>query len=180
MLKHTFIYIFFSRLVLANESVHHGTNIAELKYYAINFSIFLAILMWKVYPLAKNYFREQHLLMKNHFYTASEKLRLAKIEKDKSQQDLDGLSRKITEMKIESQRDLDVFRVRLKKELEDKASVLKQDLVYQADFEGSALMNNLYAEVIDQVALSAEESVQKNSSERKVVTRSLVKKAGLR
>ena len=157
----------------------HG-SIIDLKFYAINFAIFASIFVWKILPLVRNHFREQHLLMKNQFHTASEKLRLAKIEKEKIDKDLENLDRKILEMKNSNERDLDVYRVRYKKELEEKIATLEKDLDYQLEFEVMALNNNMYQNLLNKITEDAEQRVKSLASEKEALAEALIRKSGIR
>lgn len=157
----------------------HSGSISDLKFYFVNFAIFASIFIGLILPKVKNYFREQHLLMKNHFHTASEKLRLAKLERDKSQKDMDSLEQKISEMRISNNRDIDVYRVRYKKELEEKATMLGRDIEYQLEFETSALNNNMYKNIVEEITQTVDQKVSLNSAEQEKLTESLIKKAGL-
>lgn len=159
---------------------HHVGSISDLKFYFINFFIFLIIVAWGILPMIKKYFREQHLLMKNHFHTASEKLRLAKLEKEKAQKEMDGLEYKISEMRMSNKRDVDVYRVRYKKEIDEKANTLEKDIEYQIEFEISAMNNNLYKNVIEKITQNVEQKVKGNTIEKESLSESLIKKAGLR
>jgi F0F1-type ATP synthase membrane subunit b/b' len=157
----------------------HG-SILDLKFYAINFLIFAGVFAWKIIPLVKNHFREQHLLMKNQFHTASEKLRIAKVEKEKIENDLKNLDRKISEMKNSSERDLDVYRVRYKKELEEKVATLQKDLDYQIEFEAMALNNNMYLNLIQKITEQVEKKVKESPSDKSLLAEALIRKSGIK
>jgi F0F1-type ATP synthase membrane subunit b/b' len=156
----------------------HGSLI-DLKFYAINFLLFAGVIIWKVLPLVKNHFREQHLLMQNQFHTASEKLRLAKIEKEKIEKELEGLERKVSEMKNSSERDLDVYRVRYRKELEEKVVTLQNDLDYQLEFETMALNNNMYLNLINKITAEVENKVNDSQSDKTMLAQALIRKSGI-
>ena len=117
--------------------------------------------------------------MKNHFHTASEKLRLAKVEKDKTDKDLNELDRKIAEMKSASNRDLDVYLVRYKNELEEKLQALEKDLEYQVDFDTMALNNKMYNNLLNKITDKVETDVRASQNEKKLVTEALVGKSGI-
>lgn len=172
------IYLFLLNFSAVASDNHH-TSFFDLKFYIINFLIFLTIFVWKILPIAKNHFREQHLLMKNQFHTASEKLRLAKVEKEAIEKDLAGLERKISDMKNSSERDLDVYKIRYKKELEDKVSTLAKDLDYQLEFEAMALNNNMYKNLISTIVDKVERKVKDSSSDTSELAKALIRKAGI-
>lgn len=171
------ISIILSSTAFASEE-NHG-SLLDLKYYAINFAIFAIFIIWKILPLVKNHFREQHLLMKNQFHTASEKLRIAKVEKEKIENDLSGLERKISGMKNSSERDLDVYRVRYKKELEEKVSTLQKDLEYQIEFEAMALNNNMYLNLISNITEQVEKKVKNSTADKTQLAEALIRKSGI-
>ena len=166
-----------SNLVLASSSSHG--SFWDLKYYIINFSIFALFFFWKLLPMAQNHFREQHLLMKNQFHTATEKLRLAKIEKEKVEKDLENLDKKALDMKNSSERDLDVYRLRYKKEREEKVTTLEKDLDYQLEFEAMAMNNKMYLNLVNKITDSVENVVDKSSKEKTILAESLIKKSGI-
>jgi F0F1-type ATP synthase membrane subunit b/b' len=157
----------------------HGT-FWDLKYYIINFAIFMTIFFWKILPMIKNHFREQHLLMKNQFHTASEKLRLARVEKEKTEKDLENLDRKVQEMRSSSERDLDVYRIRYKKELEEKVTTLEKDLDYQLEFEAMALNNKMYLNLINKITDNVESVVNKSAQDKTILAQALIRKSGIR
>ncbi len=156
----------------------HGGGIGDLKFYLINFAVFLVIFFWKILPMIKNHFREQHLLMKNHFHTASEKLRLAKVENESVEKNLEDLDKKVADMRSSNARDLDVYRLRFKKEMDDKATTLEKDFEYQAEFEVEALNSNMLKNIVDQIADSVERGVKNASNERVEISQAMINKAG--
>ena len=170
--------LIFSSTAFAADGAHHG-SLLDLKFYAINFAIFAIVIIWKVLPLVKNHFREQHLLMKNQFYTASEKLRIAKVEREKIEKELSGLERKISEMKNSSERDLDVYRVRYRKELEEKVATMQKDLDYQIEFEAMALNNNMYLNLINKITEQVEKKVNASTSDKTNLAEALIRKSGI-
>ncbi len=172
------LYILLAGSVAWASDGGHG-SFWDLKFYIINFGIFAVIFLWKILPMVKNHFREQHLLMKNQFHTASEKLRLAKIEKDKVEKDLENLDRKVLEMKNSSERDLDVYRVRYKKELEEKANTLEKDLEYQLEFEAVSLNNKMYRNLLNKITQQVEVQVKNSSSERSTLAQALIRNSGI-
>lgn len=157
----------------------HG-SFWDLKFYIINFAIFMTIFFWKVLPLVKNHFREQHLLMKNQFHTASEKLRLAKIEKEKVEKNLENLDRKVEEMRNSSERDLDVYRMRYKKELDDKIATLEKDLDYQLEFEAMALNNKMYFNLLNKITEQVETQVKGSTGDKTQLAEALIRKSGIK
>lgn len=178
MLMIKFLTFILSTTVMAANNGHG--SILDLKNYIINFAIFAVIFVWKILPMVKNHFREQHLLMKNQFHTASEKLRLAKIEKEKVESELNGLDRKISDMKNSSTRDLDVYRVRYKKELEEKVTTLEKDLDYQFEFESMALNNNMYQNILNKITEQVENTVNNSPNDKALLADAMIRKSGIK
>jgi F0F1-type ATP synthase membrane subunit b/b' len=168
------LLIIINNATASEVNTHHGLE--SLIYPTINFCLFAALLVYKVYPLLKQNFREQHLLIKNQFVMASEKLTHALAANKDLNYKLATINQKEETLRSASLRDLNIFSVRYAKEKEEKLSQLKVEVAHRKEFEQVAMMDRLYGHVLKKLIQETFKEISSNKTTMQKIASSLLKK----
>ena len=152
----------------------HHASVTDLLAPAVNVGILLGVLAWKL----KN-------PLHNFFVTKSEEvantLERASLKSKEAQMMLEGESRKMTNLQkevknIHQQSDNDVlnFEKNLSKDTEDKTHKLKADANLKIQADKKALMDELNAELLNQVIKQTKNTIKTNKDYQNKVSTKLL------
>lgn len=139
----------------------HG-SITDLIAPAINVGILFGVLIWKTKDALKKHFDTKAEEVANTLERANLKSKEAQLMLDSQQRKMAALSNELKSIQQQSETDVLVYEKTLAKEVEDKTLKLKTDANSKIQADKKAMMDELNAELLDQVIKKAKTTIKTN------------------
>ena len=139
----------------------HG-SISDLIAPTINVAILLGVLIWKIKGPMKNVFIAKSEEVSNTLERASLKSKEARLMLENEQRKQAHLATEISSIHQQGENDVTAFEKNLAREIEDKSHKLKIDANAKIAAEKKGLMDELNAELLDQVIKQTKETIKTN------------------
>lgn len=151
----------------------HG-SITDLVAPAINVGILLGVLAWKLKGPLHNYFVSKAEEVSNTLERASLKSKEAQMMLDSETRKMANLQNEITNIQKQAENDVLVFEKNLSKETEDKTQKLKADANSKIQADKKALMDELNAELLNEVIKKTKTTIKTNKDYQNKVSSKLL------
>jgi F0F1-type ATP synthase membrane subunit b/b' len=146
----------------------HGGSLLDLIAPSVNVGLLLGFLAWKLKGPLKDYFVKQSKEVGNTLERANLKSKEAKMM-------LEGEERKMAKaIHQQAETDVLVFEKNISKETEDKTHKLKSDANSKIQADKKALMDNLNAELLNQVIKKTKSTIKTNKDYQNKVSTKLL------
>jgi F0F1-type ATP synthase membrane subunit b/b' len=152
----------------------HHASITSLIAPAINVAIFFGFLFWKLRAPLAEYFANQSKQVANTLERANLKSKEAQIMLEGEKRKLNNLPNEIKSIQQQSEADIVNFEKNLSKEVEDKTQKLKADANAKIQADKKALLDELNAELLNQVISKTKSTIKKNKDYQNKVSTKLL------
>lgn len=160
------------------ESAGHGeahhASITDLFAPAINVSILLGVLVWKIKGPLKDYFMNRSTEIANTLERASLKSKEAQMMLEGEERKSVNLSNEIKSINQQSETDVLLYEKNLSKETEDKTQKLKADASSKIIADKKSMMDDLNAELLNQVIRKTKSTIKTNKDYQDKVSTKLL------
>jgi F-type H+-transporting ATPase subunit b len=169
-----FLTIALSAAAFANEGGAHHGSVTDLIAPAVNVLVLVGFLVWKLKTPLKNHFDTKATEISNTLERASLKSKEAKIMLETQERKMSNLANELKV--IQSQADSDVLHYEkvLAKEIEEKTHKLKIDANSKIQSDKKSAMDELNAELLDQVIKKTKSSIKNNKDYQSKVSTKLL------
>lgn len=157
----------------AGGDAHHA-SISDLFAPAVNVSILLGVLIWKLKTPLKAYFTTKSEEISNTLERANLKSKEAHIMLESETRKLTNLKNEIASIKQRSEDEVLAFDKLLSKETEDKTQKLKVDADSKIQADKKYIMDQLNAELLNQVILKTKATIKTNKDYQNKVSTKLL------
>lgn len=164
-----------STVALANSEGggHHGSA-ADLIAPAVNVAILIGILVWKLKTPLRNYFVTMSENVSNTLERASNKSKEAQVMLENEQRKLMNLENEVKNIKQQSANDVATYEKNLARETEEKTHKLKADAQTKIQADKKAIMDDLNAELLNQVIAKTKTTIKGNKDYQSRVSNKLL------
>ena len=151
----------------------HG-SVTDLLAPAVNVGILLGVLVWKLKGPLKEHFVSKSTEIANTLERASLKSKEAQMMLEAEERKVANLPNEIKAINQQSETDVVVFEKNLSKETEDKTHKLKTDATMKIQADKKALMDELNAELLNQVIAKTKSTIKTNKDYQNQVSTKLL------
>jgi F0F1-type ATP synthase membrane subunit b/b' len=162
-----------STVALANSGAHHGSA-ADLLAPAVNVIILVGVLVWKLKTPLRNYFVTMSENVSNTLERASIKSKEAQMMLENEQRKLTNLENEVKNIKQQSANDVATYEKNLARETEEKTHKLKADAQTKIQADKKAIMDELNAELLNQVIAKTKSTIKGNKDYQSKVSNKLL------
>jgi F0F1-type ATP synthase membrane subunit b/b' len=152
----------------------HHASITDLFAPAINVGILLGVLVWKLKGPLRNYFVSKSEDVANTLERANLKSKEAKIMLEGETRKMANLANEVKSINQQSENDVSLFEKNLSKETEDKTQKLKVDANSKIQADKKALMDELNAELLNEVIAKTKTTIKTNKDYQNKVSTKLL------
>lgn len=151
----------------------HG-SVTDLIAPAVNVGILLGVLGWKLKEPLKNYFTTKSQEVANTLERASLKSKEAQMMLDGETRKMANLQNELKAIHAQSENDVLTFEKNLSKETEDKTHKLKADANSKIQADKKAALDELNAELLNQVIAKTKTTIKTNKDYQNKVSSKLL------
>lgn len=151
----------------------HG-SITDLIAPTINVAILLGVLIWKLKGPLKNHFNSKSEEVSNTLERANLKSREAQIMLEGEERKLANLENEIRAIHQNSDNEVLTFEKKLSKETEEKTHKLKSDATLKIQADKKAIMDEINAELLNQVIAKTKSTIKTNKEYQNKVSSKLI------
>lgn len=151
-----------------------GGSITDLIAPTINVGILLGVLVWKLKGPLKNHFNSKSEEVSNTLERANLKSREAQIMLEGEERKLSNLDNEIRSIHQSSDNDVLTYEKKMSKETEDKTHKLKSDANLKIQADKKAIMDELNAELLNQVISKTKTTIKTNKDYQNKVSSKLI------
>lgn len=152
----------------------HHASITSLIAPAVNVGILLGVLVWKLKGPLADYFANQSKEVANTLERANLKSKEAQIMLEGEERKMNNLQNEIKSIHSQSETDVLVYEKNLSKETEDKTHKLKADANLKIQADKKAMMDELNAELLNQVISKTKSTIKTNKDYQNKVSTKLL------
>lgn len=151
----------------------HG-SVTDLIPAAINVGILFGVLIWKLKGPLKNHYATKSVDVANTLERASLKSKEAQLMLDSQQRKMTALPNELKNIQAQADTDVVNFEKKLAKEVEDKTQKLKTDANSKIQADKKQMLDELNAELLDQVIKKTKATIKTNKDYQSKVSTKLV------
>lgn len=151
----------------------HG-SLVDLIAPAVNVGILLGVLGWKLKDPLKNYFANKSQEVANTLERASLKSKEAQMMLEGEERKMANLQNELKAIHSSSETDVLTFEKNLSKETEEKTHKLKADANSKIQADKKAVMDELNAELLNQVIAKTKKTIKTNKDYQNKVSTKLL------
>ena len=151
-----------------------GGSITDLIAPTINVGILLGVLVWKLKGPLRNHFNSKSEEVSNTLERANLKSREAQIMLEGEERKLSNLDNEIKSIHQNSDNDVLTYEKKMSKETEDKTHKLKSDATLKIQADKKAIMDELNAELLNQVISKTKTTIKTNKDYQNKVSSKLI------
>jgi F0F1-type ATP synthase membrane subunit b/b' len=152
----------------------HHASIFDLFAPAVNVSILLGVLIWKIKQPLKSYFSSKADEIANTLERANLKSKEAQIMLDGETRKLSNLSNELKNIEQHAEVEVANFEKNLSKETEDKTHKLKIDANSKIQADKKEVMDELNTELLNQVISKTKSTIKTNKDYQNKVSSKLL------
>lgn len=152
----------------------HHSSITDLIAPVINVGILLGVLIWKIKGPLKAHFDNKSLEVQNTLERASLKSKEAQIMLEGETRKLSNLQNEMKAIEDQAKSDVLYFEKSTSKETEDKTHKLKSDANLKIQADKKAVMDDLHAELLNQVISKTKTTIKTNKDYQNKVSTKLL------
>ena len=151
----------------------HG-SITDLLWPAINVAILVGVLVWKLKKPLGDHFRTKSDEVANTLERANLKSKEAQLMLDSQQRRMTNLDNEIKTIHQQTETEILAFEKKLSKEMEEKTLKLKTDANSKIQADKKQVMDDLNAELLDQVIKKTKNTIKTNKDYQSKVSSKLL------
>lgn len=171
---YAFIALGFATKALASsEGGHHG-SVGDLVAPAVNVAILVGFLVWKLKGPLKAHFDSKATEISNTLERASLKSKEAQMLLEGEERKVSNLANEVKTINHQAETDVLTFEKNLSKETEDKTHKLKSDANLKVQADKKAAMDELNAELLNQVISKTKTTIKTNKDYQTKVSSKLL------
>ena len=152
---------------------HHG-SVSDLVAPAVNVLVLVGFLVWKLKTPLKNHFDTNATEISNTLERASLKSKEAKIMLETQEKKMANLSSEVKTIQTQADSDVIHYEKILAKETEEKTHKLKVDANSKIQADKKTAMDELNAELLDQVIKKTKSTIKTNKDYQSKVSTKLL------
>ena len=158
----------------ASSGGHGHASITDLIAPAINVGILIGVLVWKLKGPLASYFSSKATEISNTLERASLKSKEAKMMLEGEERKMSNLTNEIKTIHTQADNDVAYFEKKLAKDTEDKIQKLKTDANSKIQADKKAQMDELNAELLNQVISKTKTTIKTNKEYQDKVSSKLL------
>lgn len=152
----------------------HGGHLSDLIAPAVNVSILLGVLVWKLKGPLKNYFSSQADEVANTLERVNLKSKEAQIMLESEEKKASNLSNEVKAIHQQAENDVLTYEKNLSRETEDKTQKLKSDANLKLQADKKAALDELNAELLNEVVKKTKSTIKSNKDYQNKVSSKLL------
>ncbi len=152
----------------------HHSSISDLLAPAINVGILLGVLCWKLKEPLHDFFASKAEEISNTLERASLKAKEAQIMLESENRKMSNLQSEIANIQKQSELDVQAYEKNLSKETEEKTHKLKSDANLKIQADRKAMMDELNAQLLNEVIMKTKKTIKTNQDYQKKVSTKLL------
>ena len=160
--------------VIASGNGHHG-SVTDLIAPAVNVTILVGFLVWKLKTPLTNFFNKKSEEVSNTLERANLKSKEAQMMHENEKRKLSNLPNEVKQIHQLAESDIAHFEKIYSKEIEDKSHKLKSDANLKINADKKQLINELNTQLLDQVITNAKSTIKKNKDFQEKASTKLLK-----
>jgi F0F1-type ATP synthase membrane subunit b/b' len=141
---------------------HHASSITSLLAPAVNVSILIGLLVWKLKKPFESFFTNKATEVENTLERASLKSKEAKIMLEGEERKMANLSSEIKSIQSQAQNEISTYEKNLSKETEDKIQKLKVDANSKIQADKKGMLDELNEELLSAVVEKTKSKIKSN------------------
>lgn len=141
---------------------HHAPSLSSLIAPTINVAILFAVLIYVTKDKLKGYFVSKSEQVANTLDRANIKSKEAQLMLDTQKRKMANLETEVKNINQQTETDVLTYEKKLSKEVEDKIGKLKVDAASKVQADKKAMMNDLNAELLEQVIAKTKSTIKNN------------------
>jgi F0F1-type ATP synthase membrane subunit b/b' len=172
-----FLISSFFLMVLSSEAMAAGNghgSIMDLFAPTVNVSILIGVLIWKIKGPLKNFFISKSEEITNTMERASLKSKEAQLMYEGEERKAEHLADEMKSIQIDAEKDVQQYEKTLSKETDDKIQKLKSDADSKIKADKKAVLDELNAELLNQVILKTKSTIKTNKDYQNKVSSKLL------
>lgn len=162
-----------SRAMAAGNGGHHG-SVSDLIAPAFNVAVLAGFLIWKLKGPLKNHFNSKAEDVASTLERADLKSKEAEVMLTAQSAKMANLDNEVKSIHSQSETDVVTFEKNLSKEVEDKTHKLKTDANNKIQADKKAIMDELNAELLNQVISKTKSTIKTNKDYQSKVSTKLL------
>ena len=170
---YAFIALGFATKALAASEGGHG-SVGDLVAPAVNVAILVGFLVWKLKGPLKAHFDSKATEISNTLERASLKSKEAQMLLEGEERKVSNLANEVKAINHQAETDVLTFEKNLSKETEDKTHKLKSDANLKVQADKKAAMDELNAELLNQVISKTKTTIKTNKDYQTKVSSKLL------
>lgn len=151
----------------------HG-SVSDLIAPAVNVAILAGFLLWKLTTPLRNHFNKMSTDVASTIERASLKSKEAQMMLENEQRKAASLSNELKLIQDQSEKDVQAFEKKLALETEEKTHKLKSDANLKIQADKKAMMDELNAELLNQVIQKTKSTIKTNKDYQTKVSSKLI------
>ncbi len=159
---------------IASGNGHHG-SVTDLIAPAVNVTILVGFLVWKLKTPLTNFFNKKSEEVSNTLERANLKSKEAQMMYENEKRKLSNLTNEVKQIHQQAESDMTLFEKNYSKEIEDKSHKLKSDANLKINADKKQLINELNTQLLDQVITNAKTTIKKNKDFQEKASTKLLK-----
>ena len=167
-------YFFCALAVLSTEAVAAGNgghgSVSDLVAPLVNVLLLGGFLVWKLKKPLSDYFTKQAEEISNTLERASLKSKEAEVMLQAQMKKMSNVESESKEILKQAEIDVKNYEKNFAREVEEKSAKLKTDATSKIEAERRALINQLNAQLLDEVIAKAKSSIKENKSHQSKVS----------
>jgi F0F1-type ATP synthase membrane subunit b/b' len=172
-----FLISLFFLMILSSEAMAAGNghgSIMDLFAPTVNVSILIGVLIWKIKGPLKNYFITKSEDISNTMERASLKSKEAQLMYEGEKRKSEHLTEEMKSIQIDAEKDIQHFEKAISKETDDKIQKMKSDADSKIKADKKAVLDELNAELLNQVILKTKTTIKTNKDYQNKVSSKLL------
>lgn len=158
----------------SDSSGAHHASITDLIPSFINVGILFGVLIWKIKGPLKTHYNTKSEDVANTLERANLKSKEAQLMLESQQRKMTALPNELKNIQAQSETDVVNYEKKLSKEMEDKSIKLKTDANSKIQADKKQLIDDLNAELLDQVISKTKSAIKGNKDHQSKVSSKLL------
>lgn len=171
---YAFLALGLTKAYASGGAAHHG-SITDLIAPLFNVSVLIGVLVWKLKGVLNEHFVNKSEEISNTLERANLKSKEAQMLLEGAERKTKNLANEIKQTHAQAEADVAAYEKNLAKETEDKTQKLKADANMKVSADKKALMDELNAELLNQVIAKTKSTIKTNKDFQNKVSTKLLK-----
>lgn len=175
IVKYSFMFASLSTSAFAaGNGAHHEPSIADLMYPAINFTVLVGFLVWKLKKPVTEMFNKKADDVKSLMNSAAEKSKAAQDRLNALQSKMKNLDAEVAKIKADYESDTATFAKTTAAETQATIARVKRDLENKIEGEKNELVEEMSQDLINRVIEKTQETIRASADMKTRATQKIV------